>query len=110
MKKHILIVEDEEHLAEALAHNLQFEGYSTTVAFDGEEGLRAAQSIHFDLVILDLMLPEMDGRDVCRAIRQESDRRYPGHQAFHPRSGSQFFDSCDSTDCAVPLLHLCIGR
>ena len=42
MKKHILIVEDEEHLAEALAHNLPFEGYNTTTAYDGEQGLRLA--------------------------------------------------------------------
>jgi len=55
MKKHILIVEDEEHLAEALAHNLQFEDYATTTAFDGEQGLKLAQSIHFDLIVLDIM-------------------------------------------------------
>lgn len=69
MKKHILIVEDEEHLADALAHNLQFEGYATTVANDGEEGLRLAQSIQFDLIILDIMMPKLDGLEVCRRIR-----------------------------------------
>ncbi len=69
VKKHILIVEDEEHLAEALAHNLQFEGYSTTVANDGEEGLRLAQSIHPDLIILDIMMPKLDGLEVCRRLR-----------------------------------------
>jgi len=69
MKKHILIVEDEEHLAEALAHNLQFEGYSTTVANDGEEGLKLAQSIHPDLIILDIMMPKLDGLEVCRRLR-----------------------------------------
>jgi two-component system alkaline phosphatase synthesis response regulator PhoP len=74
MKKHILIVEDEEHLAEALAHNLQFEGYSTTVAFDGEEGLRVAQSIHFDLIILDIMMPKLDGLEVCRRVRATGSR------------------------------------
>ena len=74
MKKHILIVEDEEHLAEALAHNLQFEGYTTTVAYDGEEGLRAAQSIQFDLVILDIMMPKLDGLEVCRRIRATGSR------------------------------------
>ena len=69
MKKHILIVEDEEHLAEALAHNLQFEGYSATVANDGEEGLRLAQTIHPDLIILDIMMPKLDGLEVCRRLR-----------------------------------------
>lgn len=74
MKKHILIVEDEEHLAEALAHNLQFEGYATTVAFDGEEGLRAAKAIQFDLIILDIMMPKLDGLEVCRRIRATGSR------------------------------------
>lgn len=74
MKKHILIVEDEEHLAEALAHNLQFEGYATTVAFDGEEGLRAANAIQFDLIILDIMMPKLDGLEVCRRIRATGSR------------------------------------
>ncbi len=69
MKKHILIVDDEEHLADALAHNLQFEGYSTTVATDGEEGLQLAGTIQFDLILLDIMMPKMDGLEVCRRLR-----------------------------------------
>jgi len=74
MKKHILIVEDEEHLAEALAHNLQFEDYATTMAFDGEQGLKLAQSIHFDLIVLDIMMPKLDGLEVCRRIRAAGSR------------------------------------
>jgi len=69
MKKHILIVDDEEHLADALAHNLQFEGFSTTIAYDGEEGLHLARTIQFDLVILDIMMPKLDGLEVCRRLR-----------------------------------------
>ena len=69
MKKHILIVEDEEHLADALAHNLQFEGYATTVSHDGEEGLQAAQAVQYDLILLDIMMPKLDGLEVCRRIR-----------------------------------------
>ena len=74
MKKHILIVDDEEHLADALAHNLQFEGFSTTVAYDGEEGLNVARTIHFDLVILDIMMPKLDGLEVCRRLRSTGSR------------------------------------
>jgi two-component system alkaline phosphatase synthesis response regulator PhoP len=74
VKKHILIVEDEEHLAEALAHNLQFEGYSTTVANDGDQGLRLAQSVHPDLIILDIMMPKTDGLEVCRRLRAGGSR------------------------------------
>lgn len=74
MKKHILIVEDEEHLADALAHNLQFEGFSTTIAYDGEEGLRLARTIQFDLVILDIMMPKLDGLEVCRRLRSTGSR------------------------------------
>lgn len=74
MKRHILIVEDEEHLAEALAHNLQFEGYATTVAHDGEEGLKLANAMQFDLILLDIMMPKMDGLEVCRRLRAAGSR------------------------------------
>jgi len=74
MKRHILIVEDEEHLADGLAHNLQFEGYATTIAHDGEEGLRLADSIQFDLILLDIMMPKLDGLEVCRRIRAAGSR------------------------------------
>jgi len=74
MKKHILIVDDEEHLADTLAHNLQFEGFSTTVAYDGEEGLNLARTMQFDLVILDVMMPKLDGIEVCRRLRATGSR------------------------------------
>ena len=74
MKKHILIVDDEEHLADALAHNLQFEGFSTTIAYDGEEGLQLARTIQFDLVILDVMMPKLDGLEVCQRLRATGSR------------------------------------
>ena len=74
MKKHILIVDDEEHLADALAHNLQFEGFSTTIAYDGEEGLSLARTMQFDLVILDIMMPKLDGLEVCRRLRATGSR------------------------------------
>src|SRR5438477_4233597 len=65
----ILIIEDERGLTDVLAYNLQREGYETAVAHDGQEGLRKAQMQLPDLVILDLMLPGMDGLEVCRQLR-----------------------------------------
>jgi two-component system, OmpR family, KDP operon response regulator KdpE len=68
-KPRILIIEDERGLTEVLSYNLQREGYETSVAHDGTEGLRKAQTHPPDLVILDLMLPDADGADVCRQLR-----------------------------------------
>jgi two-component system phosphate regulon response regulator PhoB len=68
-KPRILIIEDERGLTEVLAYNLHREGYETVVAHDGVEGLRKAQTQPPDLVILDLMLPGMDGLEVCRQLR-----------------------------------------
>jgi len=66
---HILIVEDEQRLARLLKRVLQEQGHQVELAFDGETGLELGQSIHFDLIILDLMLPRRDGLDVCRRWR-----------------------------------------
>jgi two-component system response regulator RegX3 len=69
----ILIVEDEESLADSVRYNLEREGYAVTVAVDGRRALEAFHAEPPALVILDLMLPEVSGLDVCRAIRAESD-------------------------------------
>ena len=69
VKKKILIVEDEKHIAQTLAFNLMQEGYEYDIAFDGEAGLKKAYSGEFDLILLDLMLPKMDGFEVCRRVR-----------------------------------------
>jgi two-component system response regulator RegX3 len=69
----ILIVEDEESLSDSVRYNLEREGYSVVVARDGRAALEAFRSQRSALVILDLMLPEVSGLDVCRAIRAESD-------------------------------------
>jgi two-component system alkaline phosphatase synthesis response regulator PhoP len=69
----ILVVEDEESLADTVRYNLEREGYSVAVASDGREALDRFRSESPSLVILDLMLPEMSGLDVCRQIRQMSD-------------------------------------
>lgn len=65
----ILIIEDERDLTEVLSYNFQREGYETIVAHDGIEGLRKAQTILPDLILLDLMLPGMPGQDICRELR-----------------------------------------
>jgi two-component system phosphate regulon response regulator PhoB len=65
----ILIIEDERDLTEVLSYNLQREGYEPIVAHDGQEGLRKAQTLLPDLIILDLMLPTMGGLDICRELR-----------------------------------------
>ena len=68
-KTSILLVEDEENLHEALKLNLELEGYAVTSAFDGVAALNAVQGEYFDLIILDVMLPEIDGITVCETIR-----------------------------------------
>jgi len=68
-KKSILLVEDEENLHDALRLNLELENYEVTSAFDGTQALKAIQQEYFDLVILDVMLPGMDGINVTEAIR-----------------------------------------
>ena len=65
----ILLVEDEENLQEALKLNLELEGYEVTSSYDGAAALKAFQQEYFDLIILDVMLPELDGISVCETIR-----------------------------------------
>ena len=65
----ILLVEDEENLQEALKLNLELEGYEVTSSYDGANALKSFQQEHFDLIILDVMLPELDGISVCETIR-----------------------------------------
>ena len=67
--KTVLIVEDEKDLAELVAFHLEKEGYRPITAFDGISGLEAASREAPDLVLLDLMLPELGGMEVCRALK-----------------------------------------
>ena len=69
IKLSILLVEDEENLHEALKLNLELEGYEVTSAYDGNTALQKTQTEYFDLVILDIMLPEIDGIHVTETIR-----------------------------------------
>jgi len=65
----VLVIEDERSLTEVLSYNLRKEGYEAVVAHDGLEGLRKAQTLLPDLIILDLMLPVMEGKEVLRELR-----------------------------------------
>ncbi len=72
MASRILVIEDEKDIVRLLKYNLEKESYEVLTATDGEVGLTLARKEHPNLILLDLMLPKMDGMQVCRAIRQES--------------------------------------
>ncbi|GIN40447.1 DNA-binding response regulator [Heyndrickxia oleronia] len=71
--KRILIIEDEKNLARFIELELKYEGYEVKVANDGREGLQSALQEDWDVVLLDLMLPSLNGMEVCRRLRQEKD-------------------------------------
>lgn len=73
MPGRILVVDDETAVTDLLAYNLRKAGYETLLAADGREALRLARQSNPDLILLDLMLPEVDGLDVCRELRKTSE-------------------------------------
>ena len=74
--KKILLVEDEEKLIANLADKLRAEGYAVFTALDGETGWEMARSDSYDLIVLDIMLPRLDGITLCRHIRNDPDRAH----------------------------------
>lgn len=76
MTKRILLVEDEERLLEVVRLNLELEGYQVSTAINGKQALERFHYERFDLILLDVMLPQMDGFSVCRSIRLEN-RKVP---------------------------------
>lgn len=72
MSSKILIIEDEEKIARFIELELGYEGYTTTKAFDGRTGLELAETNEFDLILLDVMLPQLSGMEVLRRIRRTS--------------------------------------
>ena len=72
MKGRILLVEDEENLRSTIALNLELEGYDLQCAVNGKEALQLFKANRFDIVVLDIMLPEINGLDVCREMRKEN--------------------------------------
>ncbi len=73
-KKRILVVEDEEHIAEGLKLNLSMEGYNVDVALNGLDGIKKWKEVRPDLIVLDIMLPGIDGLSVLQNIRLEDER------------------------------------
>lgn len=73
MKHTILIVEDEKNIARFLEPELKHEQFDVTIVYDGRSGLEAALASDFDCVLLDVMLPELNGIEVCRRIRKQTD-------------------------------------
>ena len=70
----ILVVDDEAHLADGIRENLAAEGYATDVAYDGEAGLDAIRNGQFDLAVVDVMMPRMDGLELCGSMRREGNQ------------------------------------
>ncbi|WP_300348440.1 response regulator transcription factor [Clostridium sp.] len=71
--KKVLIVDDEEHIRELIKFNLKKDGYETEVAVNGREALEKINENKFDLILLDLMIPEIDGLEVCKEIRKNEE-------------------------------------
>ncbi len=71
-KKSILLVEDDEFLAELYATKLNLEGFEVSLAMDGEKGLKLAKEVMPDLILLDIILPKMDGFEVLKGIKADS--------------------------------------
>ena len=73
MGQKILVVDDEKSIADIIAYNLQKEGYEVLVAYDGEEALDIIFSKDPDLILLDIMMPKIDGFQVCRKVREKKE-------------------------------------
>ena len=71
MDRKVLIVDDEKNIVDIIAFNLKKEGYQVITASDGEEGVRKTFEENPDLILLDIMMPKMDGYEACRKIREK---------------------------------------
>ena len=76
MKANILVVDDERDILELVSYNLKKEGFWTSVSTDGEEALRRVKQEKYDLIILDLMLPGIQGMELCRILKSSEDTSY----------------------------------
>jgi len=71
-KQHIVVIEDEADIAEVIEYSLSREGFETSASLNGQEGLQFVQSVRPDLVLLDLMLPGLDGIEICRELKSDA--------------------------------------
>ena len=74
MDKKILVVDDEKPIADILQFNLKKEGYEVECAYDGNQALEMVEEFKPDLILLDIMLPQRDGMEVCREVRKKYER------------------------------------
>ncbi len=74
-KDRVLIIDDEEHIVELIRYNLENEGYATLIAYNGKEGLTLAENEKPSLILLDVMLPEMNGLKVCKKLRENEETK-----------------------------------
>lgn len=100
MAKKILVVDDEEEMVAAVQARLEANGYDVITAFDGEEGLNRARAERPDLVILDLMLPKMDGYQVCATLKHDERYRQIPVLLFTARAGEEV-ERIGVTDCGA---------
>ena len=73
MAKKVLVVDDEKLIVKGIRFSLEQDGMEVDCAYDGEEALNLAKTNDYDMILLDIMLPKMDGFEVCQAIREFSD-------------------------------------
>ena len=73
-KQRVLLIDDEPAILKMIGRRLEVSGYEVALAFDGEDGLRKARAQRYDLIVLDLMLPRINGFDVCRQMKQDPER------------------------------------
>ncbi len=76
-KKKILLIEDEENIATTLSDRFKFEGYAVVVAREGKEGIEKAKREKPDIILLDIMLPDMNGHDICRTLKNDDEVTAP---------------------------------